>query len=391
MAGSTTVKATQDKSLDGLLSGLAWDGAISFGFPSSAGTYGSFYGSGEPTTGFAALSVTTRDAVRAALLGTPDGSGKAALSGMGVAQFTLLDITEAAVGADIRLANPAGHRPPGPICPAPASAGMSGSAPPMPGASSTTATRSSATTPTVTVLHELGHALGLKHAHEAGGVAGTAVPAAQDSLEFTVMTYRSYVGGPTTGYTHRAMGRAAELHDARHRRPAADVRRRFHQPRRQHDLWLEPPTGEMVVDGAGQGQPGGNRVFLTLWDGGGHDTYDLSNYADGVNVDLAPGGWSVLSSGQLAKLGSAAMARGNVFNALQYQGDARSLIEDAIGGAGHDTLGGNAADNHLAGGAGNDSLAGLAGRTRWRAAPAPTPSPVARATTPTSSPARRTG
>ena len=59
-------------------------------------TMGAAYGSGEPMRGFAALSVTARDAVRAALLGTPDGSGKAALSGMGVAQFTLLDITEVA-------------------------------------------------------------------------------------------------------------------------------------------------------------------------------------------------------------------------------------------------------------------------------------------------------
>ena len=56
------------------------------------------------------------------------------------------------------------------------------------------------------MLHELGHALGLKHAQEAGGVAATAVPSAQDSLEFTVMTYRSYVGAPTTGYSFEQWG-----------------------------------------------------------------------------------------------------------------------------------------------------------------------------------------
>ena len=50
------------------------------------------------------------------------------------------------------------------------------------------------------MLHETGHALGLKHAHEVKGSFG-AVPVEYDSLEYTVMSYKSYVGGPTTGYT----------------------------------------------------------------------------------------------------------------------------------------------------------------------------------------------
>ena len=37
-------------------------------------------------------------------------------------------------------------------------------------------------------------------------------------------------------------------------------------------------TGEMFVDGVGQGTPQGNRIFRTIWDGNGIDTYDLSNY-----------------------------------------------------------------------------------------------------------------
>ena len=54
-------------------------------------------------------------------------------------------------------------------------------------------------------------------------------------------------------------------------------------------------------------------------------------------------------------------ARGNVFNALQYQGDTRSLIENAIGGSGNDAITGNATANGLTGGDGNDTLAGAAG------------------------------
>ena len=45
-----------------------------------------------------------------------------------------------------------------------------------------------------TVLHELGHSLGLKHGQETN-VFG-AMPSNLDSMEFSVMTYRSYVGAP---------------------------------------------------------------------------------------------------------------------------------------------------------------------------------------------------
>ena len=52
------------------------------------------------------------------------------------------------------------------------------------------------------MLHETGHALGLKHPHEASGSFG-AMPLDHDSLEYTVMSYRSYVGASTTsGYTN---------------------------------------------------------------------------------------------------------------------------------------------------------------------------------------------
>ena len=44
-------------------------------------------------------------------------------------------------------------------------------------------------------LHELGHAFGLKHPDTLDGVANVAVPSAHEEMEYTVMSYRSYVGG----------------------------------------------------------------------------------------------------------------------------------------------------------------------------------------------------
>jgi serralysin len=120
-----------------------------------------------------------------------------------------------------------------------------------------------------------------------------------------------------------------------------------------------------VVNGAVGLDPGDNRIFATIWDGGGKDTYDLSAYRTGLRLDLRPGKASEFSEPQLADLGGGpndGHARGNVFNALQFDGDRRSLIENAEGGSGGDRIIGNAAGNRLEGGRGGDVLKGLTGK-----------------------------
>jgi serralysin len=54
-------------------------------------------------------------------------------------------------------------------------------------------------------------------------------------------------------------------------------------------------------------------------------------------------------------------ADGNVANALLYKGAARSLIENAVGGAGADDITSNQGANVLRGSGGNDKISGLAG------------------------------
>jgi serralysin len=115
----------------------------------------------------------------------------------------------------------------------------------------------------------------------------------------------------------------------------------------------------MSINGAPMGAPGdgtaaGNRVFMTIWDGGGNDTYNLSNYTNGTTIDLRPGEWSTTSAVQLADLGDGHDARGNIANALLYNGNPASLIENAITGPGNDVLVANQAANHLTGGGGSD-------------------------------------
>jgi serralysin len=209
-----------------------------------------------------------------------------------------------------------------------------------------------------TYIHEFGHNMGLKHGQETDGPANTAMAADRDGMEFSIMTYRSYVGGPTDGYTNEQWGFAQSLmmYDiaALQVMYGAD----FTTNAANSVYTFSPTTGQMFINGVGQGAPGGNRVFLTIWDGGGTDTFDFSNYTTNQSIDLTPGGWSLMSSVQQANLGGGNYARGNVYNALQSNGDVRSLIENAIGGSGNDTITGNAADNDLRGGAGNDTING---------------------------------
>ncbi|HEX8443752.1 MAG TPA: M10 family metallopeptidase [Allosphingosinicella sp.] len=206
------------------------------------------------------------------------------------------------------------------------------------------------------IFHEIGHSLGLKHSHE-----DHAVPEAQDTMEYTLMSYRAHIGDNGTSYPNETGGFAQSymmldiaalqyLYGANYSTNASDTVYRWN-----------PLTGAMSVNGTAGAAPIANRVFMTVWDGGGNDTYDLSNYANGVTIDLRPGEWTKTSAVQLANLGNGFSARGNVANSLLVNGEVRSLIENARGGAGNDILIGNQAANLLDGGRGADQLTGGAG------------------------------
>lgn len=92
----------------------------------------------------------------------------------------------------------------------------------------------------------------------------------------------------------------------------------------------------------------------TIWDGGGIDTYDFSNYTTNLNINLNPGEWTTT-------IQSGTSLKGIIANALLYNEDPRSLIENAIGGSGNDTIIGNQTSNILTGGKGNDILDGKGG------------------------------
>ena len=220
-----------------------------------------------------------------------------------------------------------------------------------------------------TILHETGHAMGLKHGHESdefdNDFVRAALPTQWDSMEFSVMTYRSFIGAPVDSYKNPQGHYAQTLMmldiAALQSMYGAD----FTTQSGDTTYSWNPTDGSYLINGVSQWTPLADVVFLTIWDGGGVDTYDFSNYGTDINLDLAPGGFVDLNT-QIAQLEVKKgvvthESRGNVFNALLYQNDLVSLIENAKTGSGDDTLSGNVANNRLDASAGDDRLVGLAG------------------------------
>ena len=176
------------------------------------------------------------------------------------------------------------------------------------------------------------------------------------------MSYRSYIGASTTqGLTNATWSFPTSLmmYDiaALQYMYGANYYNTGHSTVYQWD----PNTGQEFINGVAQAAPGGNTIFMTVWDGGGTNTYDFSNYATNLSVNLNPGAWTITSAAQLANLGDGHIAIGNIANAYLYNNNPASLVQNAVGGAGNDTIIGNAADNKLTGGHGNDFIDGQGG------------------------------
>lgn len=370
MAKAVYVSIPSNANVAGVVYGTKWASALTYSFPDSGADYGSYTHS---ATSFVQVSFEQRQAVRQILEGSTPYSGGPVFKYGSFESVCNINLSEAADfasysdimfgqvdtfdGSNLATARVADF----PIVEGPPVRNSAGDVffgddynyrNPIPGSYEW-----------ITHIHEIGHAMGLKHGHNAGSpFNSTTLPYARDSMEFSVMTYRSFVGGPTSGgYTNEDYGFAQTLMmsdiAALQYLYGAD----FTTNAGNTIYTWSPTTGEMFLNGAGQGAPGANRIFLTIWDGGGSDTYDMSNYATAVRINLNPGLWSTTADGQKAYLGYGNYARANVFNAYLFKGDARSYIENANGGSAGDVIAGNAVANVLRGFAGNDILKGVGG------------------------------
>lgn len=360
-----TIGLTSSNSINGVLSGYAWaGGSITYAFPTSWSTYGGsdYSGDNEHLNGFGAFSASQKAAARYML---DNAFGSSANNGFSVEGFTNLRIGVGSnSSANLRFAM--SNDPEAAWAYYPSESEEGGDL--WFGYEYNDDTPVAGNYEWTTILHEIGHALGLKHGHENEGKFKS-LPFHVDSMEYSIMTYRAYIGAPVSGgYGNEEYGYAQTYMmldiAALQRMYGAD----FSTNSGKTVYKWKPGSGDTYVNGkvgidAASGADA-NRIFATIWDGGGTDTYDLTAYSSGVRIDLRPGKHSVFSDAQLAFLGGGpndGFARGNIFNALLYKGDVRSLIENAKGGSGGDLIAGNQARNTLYGNGGNDKLYGFSG------------------------------
>jgi serralysin len=194
-----------------------------------------------------------------------------------------------------------------------------------------------------TIMHEIGHALGLSHPGDYNATEGVELTYAehaeyyQDSLEYTIM---SYFASSSTGATRTSFAATPMAHDiaAMQSLYGANLGTRTGDTH----YGFNANAGRAAFDFTQNTAP-----VIAIWDAGGRDTLDFSGWSSASRIDLAPGAMND-GGGQTS----------NVQIAFG------TTIENAIAGAGNDSLTGNNAGNLLRGGDGADTLRGGDGNDR---------------------------
>jgi Peptidase M10 serralysin C terminal/Matrixin len=184
----------------------------------------------------------------------------------------------------------------------------------------------------LTLLHEIGHALGLKHPFEKAYDNSAEIAASYDSHFHTVMSYsaKPYAEAVTADF-YPTTPMYLDLVAMRHlygrdtRTNAGDTKYTF---------------------------VAGQKYRQTIYDASGKDTILYAGSMDST-IDLRSGRFSTISD--IITFSDGTTTRGTVSIGPGV------VIERAIGGSGSDTLIGNSANNVLKGGAGSDKLNGGAG------------------------------
>jgi hypothetical protein len=200
------------------------------------------------------------------------------------------------------------------------------------------------------LIHELGHALGLKHPFD----DTPTLPANKDNGLYTVM---SYTDAPQDLFVRVSKSPSGKY---------------------SYSSFNVYPETPMLLDvqamqylyGANNSFNAGDDTytfdpavpfFKTIWDGAGNDTISVANFEKACTIDLNPGHYSKITIESDATDGinwinPPPIPTYDGTNALAIAFNC--LIENAIGGTGNDQLIGNAANNQLSGGAGHDLLDG---------------------------------
>lgn len=332
----TYTRLTGDPEIDALLFGTSWNASadgttlttLSYSFAGGQSLWPDYGSSGEPSTGFIPLGSGERQAVRDALLSwssvanlefgevADDANGFGTLRvgyttlGMDASQLAYTYApTDSASGGDVWLNAQledslyAGFTP----------GGLS----------------------SYVVLHELGHALGLKHPHAESPANSATLGSLEDSLFDSVMSYYAWPGVALTQTNIDRLPTTPMALDIDALQALYGANTTY---RNGDDAY--------IYDGNG-------KYLETILDTGGEDTIQITGSRD-AEIDLRPDEWSQLGSAVQINGGSIQSADTvRIYHTTQ--------IESAVGGNGNDSLIGNDLANQLTGNAGNDTLHGGAG------------------------------
>jgi hypothetical protein len=183
----------------------------------------------------------------------------------------------------------------------------------------------------LTLIHEIGHALGLDHPGDYEGSVSYSTSALyfQDSRQYTVM---SYFSAASTGASHGSNYAAGPLLDdiaAAQYLFGADMTTRTGNT----VYGFHSTAGIDAFDFTKNTAP-----VIAIWDAGGYNTLDCSGYSVSQTIDLNEGAFSSIG--------------GLTYNVAIAFG---VNMQCAIGGSGSDTLIDNPLNDLLKGGTGNDT------------------------------------